>query len=91
MNLAPALCRRESVAMQSPEAGEIVTIQRLSVVPGREDAFVARFRELDVLGLAAAAAGGELERAMVVQDGSTFLVVTVWTSPAGIERWIASP
>jgi len=74
------------------EAGAtLVTIQRISVREGSEADFVARFRDLDVLGLAAEAAGGELLEAVLLQDGRRFQVVTSWVSPAGIDGWIASP
>jgi heme-degrading monooxygenase HmoA len=69
----------------------LVTIQQLSVLEGREEEFVARFQTLDVLGLAAEAAGGELLEAAMLQDGRRFLVVTSWLSPAGMDGWIASP
>jgi heme-degrading monooxygenase HmoA len=68
----------------------LVTIQQLHVAPGNEEEFVARFEELDVLGLAAEAAGGELLDAVMLQDGARFLVVTSWVSPAGMDGWIAS-
>ncbi len=71
--------------------GELLTVQELHVVAGREEEFVARFAELDVLRLAAEAAGGELVDASLVQEGARFLVVTSWASSAGIEAWIASP
>jgi heme-degrading monooxygenase HmoA len=70
--------------------GGLVTVQELTIVPGREEEFAARFEELDVLGVAADAAEGELLEALVLQDGSRFLVVTSWRSSAGIERWVAS-
>jgi heme-degrading monooxygenase HmoA len=73
-----------------PEA-PVVTIQELHVAPGSEEEFVARFEELDVLGLAAEAAEGELIDAVMVQDGARFLVVSSWVSPAGMDRWIVSP
>jgi heme-degrading monooxygenase HmoA len=69
----------------------LVTIQELHVAPGTEEEFVARFTALDVLGLAADAAGGELLEAVVLQDGARFLVVTSWVSPAGLDGWIDSP
>jgi heme-degrading monooxygenase HmoA len=68
-----------------------VTIQELHVVAGREEEFVARFTALNVLRLAAEAAGGELLDASLVQEGARFLVVTSWASSVGIEVWIASP
>lgn len=77
--------------METLGAQPIATVQRLSVAAGREEAFWARFEELDVLALAADAADGELRRAFVVQEGATFLVITIWGSPAGIDRWVASP
>jgi hypothetical protein len=55
-----------------------------------EDEFVARFEALDVLRLAADAARGELLEAVVLQDGSRFLVVTSWVSAAGLDGWIDS-
>ena len=69
----------------------LVTIQQLSVREGREEEFVARFRTLDVLGLAAEAASGELIEASMLQNGRLFLVVTSWLSEAGMDGWIASP
>jgi heme-degrading monooxygenase HmoA len=69
----------------------LVTIQELLVAPGREEEFVERFEALDVLGLAAEAAEGDLLEAVMVQDGARFLVVTAWVSPAGMDGWLASP
>src|SRR5262245_60484122 len=77
--------------MSPVRPGGLVTVQELSIAPGREEEFVSRFEALDVLGLAAAAAGGELLDAIVLQDGPRFLVVTSWESDAGIEGWLASP
>jgi heme-degrading monooxygenase HmoA len=77
--------------MSPVRAGGLVTVQELTIAPGREEEFVARFEALDVLGLATAAAAGELIDAVVLQDGPRFLVVTSWTSSAGIDRWLASP
>lgn len=69
----------------------ILTVQQLRITPGREEQFIARFAELDVLGLAADAAAGTLTEASVVQDGSTFAVVTSWESARGLDGWVASP
>lgn len=77
--------------MSPVRPGGLVTVQELTIVPGREDEFLARFEALDVLGVAAAAAGGELLEAIVLQDGPRFLVVTRWASGAGIDGWLASP
>ena len=68
----------------------LLTVQLLKIIPGKEQQFLERFVELDVLGLAADAAGGELSEATVAQDGSTFAVVTSWSSK-GLDGWIASP
>jgi heme-degrading monooxygenase HmoA len=73
------------------EGERILTVQELRIIPGREEQFIARFAELDVLGLAADAAGGTLTEASVVQDGSTFAVVTSWQSARGLDGWVASP
>jgi heme-degrading monooxygenase HmoA len=70
---------------------ELVTVQDLTVTAGREEEFVARFKELDVLRLAAEAAAGDLIEAVLLQEGQRFLVVTSWASRAGIGAWIASP
>jgi len=76
--------------MHEVTEGQVVTVQELSVTAGREEEFWARFRELDVLQLAADAAEGALEDAYIAQEGPRFLVVTIWGSPAGIDRWVAS-
>jgi heme-degrading monooxygenase HmoA len=68
-----------------------LTVQELRIVPGREEEFLARFVELDVLGLAADVADGTLTEASVVQSGSTFAVVTSWASDRGMDGWVASP
>lgn len=70
---------------------QLVTIQELRIAPGREDEFIARFREIDVLTLAADAANGALLTAMVIRQEQQFLVVTTWSSTDGIDAWIASP
>jgi len=70
---------------------QLITIQELHVAPGKEKEFTARFEALDVLGLAAEVAGGDLLDAVLLQEGANFLVVTSWASPAGIDRWVASP
>lgn len=73
------------------EGERILTVQELRITPGREEEFITRFAELDVLGLAADAAGGTLTEASVVQNGSTFTVVTSWESARGLDEWVASP
>src|SRR4051812_44219727 len=85
-------------ADQLPQAGslaaepaQVVTIQELVVAPDDADAFVAHFQRIDVLGLAAEAAGGALLAAVVLRDEDRFVVVTSWSSAAGIDAWIGSP
>ncbi len=73
-----------------PLDGSVVTVQELFIKPSHVDAFLARFKDLDVLGTAAGAAGGGLDAAVMVQDGSRFLVITRWASEAGIAAWIGS-
>lgn len=73
------------------EGERVLTVQQLKIIPGREQEFIERFVEIDVLGLAAESADGTLTQASVVQDGSTFAVVTSWTSPHGLDGWVASP
>jgi heme-degrading monooxygenase HmoA len=80
-----------TTAAPPPVRDGVLTIQRLEVRPGEEDEFLRRFQEIDVLGLAADAAEGSLLEATLAQDEQTFVVVTTWSSPEGIERWIASP
>jgi heme-degrading monooxygenase HmoA len=69
---------------------EILTVQELRQKPGSTEKFVARFRELDVLGLAATAADGELLEATMAESEDGVVVVTRWASQRGIEVWIAS-
>jgi heme-degrading monooxygenase HmoA len=69
----------------------IVTVQELRVRAGEAEAFLARFRELDVLEAAADAANGGLLDASLVRDGDRFLVVTTWAGEQGIDAWLASP
>jgi heme-degrading monooxygenase HmoA len=76
--------------MSGASDARVVTVQEIQVMAGREAEFVARFRDLDVFGAVAAAAGGELEDAIVLQAGDRFRVVTTWASRAGIEAWLAS-
>ena len=83
-----APCERSGVEARS--AREVLTIQEIVVLPGEEDEFLRRFGRLDVLAIAAEAAGGELLEAALAQDGNRFVVVTSWSSEDGIERWIAS-
>jgi heme-degrading monooxygenase HmoA len=73
-----------------PDA-QLITVQELHVASGKEEEFTASFEAMDVLGLAADAAGGDLLDAVLLQEGTRFLVVTSWASPAGIDRWVASP
>jgi heme-degrading monooxygenase HmoA len=68
----------------------VLTIQELNLKAGCLEEFVARFRALDVLGLAATAADGDLlEAAMAVSDDQV-VVVTRWASERGITAWTAS-
>jgi heme-degrading monooxygenase HmoA len=69
----------------------MLTVQQLKITPGHEERFIARFAELDVLGLAADATGGTLTEASVVQNGTTFAVVTSWASDRGMDGWLVSP
>ena len=84
-------CGGPVTVLEQSTGGEVVTVQEIEVVPGKEEAFLARFRAIDVLRLAADAAGGGLIDAQLVRSGSRFVVVTTWSSPHGIEAWIASP
>jgi heme-degrading monooxygenase HmoA len=68
----------------------VATVQRIRVAAGKLDEFLRRFRGLDVLGLAARAAGGDLVEATMIHDDENVLVVTRWASEAGIDRWLAS-
>lgn len=68
-----------------------MTVQELRIKPGSTEEFVARFRELDVLRLAAEAANGDLLEAWMGESEEGVVVVTRWASEQGIEAWVASP
>jgi heme-degrading monooxygenase HmoA len=70
---------------------QILTLQELRLKPAGVEDFVARFRELDVLPKAAAAADGELLDAVMGQSDKAVVVVTRWASVDGIAAWLASP
>jgi len=88
----PAETRQRQDENAHAASSQVVTVQELRLKPGAAEEFVARFRELDVLGLAAKAAGGELLEAAMAEseDGVVVVVVTRWASERGIEGWIAS-
>jgi heme-degrading monooxygenase HmoA len=68
------------------------SILTIPVRPGDEDAFVAAFLRLDVLGHAAkipAYRGGELLRPL--EKGQEFVVHARWESPDGYQAWLDAP
>jgi heme-degrading monooxygenase HmoA len=68
------------------------SILTIPVRPGDEDAFVAAFLRLDVLGHAAeipAFRGGELLRPL--EKGQEFVVHARWDSPEGYQAWLDAP
>lgn len=68
------------------------SILTIPVHSGAEDAFVAAFAELDVLGHAAqipAFRGGALLRAR--EAGEPFVVHARWDGPEGYQAWLDTP
>jgi heme-degrading monooxygenase HmoA len=82
---------RDGSPASAADPAQVVTVQEIQVAPEDVDAFVAHFQRLDVLRLAAEAAAGGLHGGVVLQNEDRFVVVTSWSSAAGIDAWIASP
>jgi heme-degrading monooxygenase HmoA len=70
----------------------IVSVLRIRVAPGSEDALAEAYRSLDIFELARASGGFRAGRLLrPVAAGDPFLVVAEWDDAAAYERWLQNP